>query len=154
MTDPGWGRLQERTAMAEEVRADFNMLFFNHNFTSDSPDLVTKPFNIEGRLDDDDAYLLIQVRGVAATHSIIINDGVLEGGGLLAAPGSTQAWRVGMNHIPPNVLHSGQNTIGIRRFGNDTFEVRWVVVHTGESLCRRTRSIGQQTTALLRSHPR
>jgi hypothetical protein len=109
------------------------MIPFNHQFTANSPDVVTRDFPIEGSSPPiDDAYLLVQVSGVAAVHSVIINDSVLEAGGLLPAPGDSQAWRVGMNRIPASTLRLGSNTIAIRRFGNDAFEVGWAVVHWRE----------------------
>jgi hypothetical protein len=117
------------------ARADFNMIHFNHHFTTGSDEEVIKNFRVEvtgnQRLTDD-AYLLVQVQGVAATHSIKINSSVLESGALLPAPGSSSAWRVGMNHIPPGVLRRNDNEITIKRFGNDEFRVGWVVVHWRE----------------------
>lgn len=37
-----------------------------------------------------------------------------------------------MNRIPPGVLRLGSNTISIRRFRNDSFQVGWAVVHWRE----------------------
>lgn len=114
------------------ARADFNMIRFDQEFTAGSPS-ATKQFPIEGNaVPIDDAYLLIQVQGVASPHAIQINGTVLEAGGLVPAPGSSQAWRVGMNRIPPGILKLGANTITIVRHGNDDFRVGWVVVNWRE----------------------
>jgi hypothetical protein len=118
------------------ARADFNMIPFNHHFNAGSPDEVTKNFRVEvtaGQRLTDDAYLLVQVQGVSAVHSITLNTTkVLESGALLPAPGGSGAWRVAMNHIEPGVLVRDNNTIKIKRFGNDEFRVGWIVVHWRE----------------------
>lgn len=115
------------------ARADFNWVPIGHNFTVNTP-TVTRQFPIEGNQSPiDDAYLLVQVRGVAqSTHRILINNVELGGFDLPPAPGNSQAWLLWMDHIPPNVLQSGNNSITITRVGNDNFEVNAVVVHWRE----------------------
>jgi hypothetical protein len=116
------------------ARADFNMVPFNHTFTENAP-IKTMPFFIEGnQAPVDDAYLLIQVQGVAENHTIQINDKQIPGVALTRAPGGSQAWRLGMGHIEPGLLHTGQNTISIKRnpTKQDNFMVTWVVVNWRE----------------------
>ena len=115
------------------ARADFNMVPFNHLFTSNVP-LVTHTFPIEGnQAPIDDAYVLVQVQGVERIQAIIINGETIGGVGLAPAPGDSQAWRVGLNQIRPGLLRSGNNTIGIQRApGSDNFRVTWAIVHWRE----------------------
>ena len=63
------------------ARADFNMIRFDQDLTASAPS-ATRQFPIEGSAAPvDDAYLLVQVQGVASTHAIQINGAVLEAGG-------------------------------------------------------------------------
>jgi len=115
------------------ARSDFNLIPIAHKFTVAAPS-VSKNFPIEGTQKPiDDAYLLVQVRGVSTyTHSIQINDVELGGVDIPPAPGNSQAWLLWMDHIPPNVLKSGTNEITITRQGNDDFEIKNVVVNWRE----------------------
>ena len=115
------------------ARSDFNWVGIGHKFTVSEP-TVTKRFPIEGTQKPiDDAYLLIQVRGVSSSaHSIKINNVELGGFDLPPAPGNSQAWQLWMDHIPPNALKSGTNEITITRKRNDDFEVNAVVVNWRE----------------------
>lgn len=113
------------------ARSDFNWVGIGHNFTVNAP-TVTKQFPVEGN-PIDDAYLLIQVRSASTnTHKISINNVELAGFDLPPAPSGSQAWLLWMDHIPPNVLKSGTNSITITRAGNDDFEVNAVVVNWRE----------------------
>ncbi|NET48593.1 MAG: hypothetical protein F6K09_07655 [Merismopedia sp. SIO2A8] len=115
------------------ARSDFNWIGIGHNFTVNSPS-VSRNFPIEGSQNPtDDAYLLVQVRGVGiSTHSIRINDTELGGFDLAPAPRSSQAWLLWMDHIPSGVLRAGTNEITITRQGNDDFEINGVVVNWRE----------------------
>lgn len=115
------------------ARSDFNWVGIGHKFTVNAPS-VNKSFPIEGSQKPiDDAYLLIQVRGVSqSTHSIKINNVELGGFDIPPAPGNSQAWLLWMEHIPPNILKSGTNEITITRKGNDDFEINAVVVNWRE----------------------
>ena len=116
------------------ARSDFNMIPISHQFTANSP-VITRQFPIEGnQAPVDDAYLLIQAQGVASNQTVRINDVTIQGTALTDAPGHSQAWRVGIGHIPPGILRSGTNTISIRRnpSTNDNFMVSWVVVNWRE----------------------
>ena len=115
------------------ARSDFNWVPIGHKFTNGAPTVI-KDFPIEGNQQPiDDAFLLIQVRGVSVgTHRIQINGTQLAGFDLPPAPGSSQAWLTWMDHIPPNLLKSGLNTIRIDRVGNDDFEINAVVVNWRE----------------------
>ena len=116
------------------ARSDFNMVHINHKFTSGAP-VKSANFPIEGnKAPVDDAYLILQVQGVASIHSIFINDEHIGGVALAAAPGNSQAWRMGMAHIRPGLLHSGTNSIRINRHPttDDDFRVNWVVVNWRE----------------------
>lgn len=116
------------------ARADFNMIPMHHHFTAAQP-VMTKQFPIEGnQAPIDDAYLVLQAQGVASIHAITINGENIGGVALAAAPGNSQAWRMGMTQIPPGLLHSGTNSIRIDRHPttNDNFRVNWVVVNWRE----------------------
>ncbi|MEO1070045.1 MAG: hypothetical protein AAFW95_13150 [Cyanobacteria bacterium J06638_6] len=116
------------------ARSDFNMVPINHIFTANAP-VMTREFPIEGsQTPRDDAYILLQVQGVAANHTVRINNQMLPGVALSYAPGNTQAWRLGFAHIAPGILRSGSNTIRIDRNPNagDDFHVAWVVVNWRE----------------------
>lgn len=116
------------------ARSDFNWVPINHNFTVSSP-TITRQFPIEGNQGPiDDAYLLIQVRGVRiGSHRISINNVALPSFDLPPAPVESQAWLLWMDRIPPNTLRSGTNRITITRSGNDDFEIGGVVVNWRES---------------------
>jgi hypothetical protein len=117
------------------ARSDFNMIHINHFFTEDAPEVI-KRFPIEGTSSPvDDAYMLLQIQGVGANHAIFINDEQILGVALSAAPGGTQAWRLGFNHIPPRILRSGINTIRIKRnsLAGDDFRVEWIVINWREN---------------------
>lgn len=117
------------------ARSDFNMIPINQKFTAAAP-YKKVGFPIEGnQAPVDDAYLILQAQGVASIHAIVINDETIGGVALAAAPGNSQAWRMGMAHIPPGLLHSGNNKIEIERHPttNDDFRVGWVVVNWREN---------------------
>ncbi|MGD1862414.1 MAG: hypothetical protein ACFB0E_20900 [Leptolyngbyaceae cyanobacterium] len=117
------------------ARSDFNMIPINHIFKENAP-VITRHFPIEGTSPPvDDAYILLQIQGVAANHTLFINDQHIAGVALSPAPGSTQAWRLSFSHIPPGILRSGDNTIRINRnpHAGDDFHVAWVVVNWREN---------------------
>lgn len=116
------------------ARSDFNMVDIGHLFTPNQP-VMTKHFPIEGnQAPVDDAYLLLQVQGIAANHTLRINNEIIPGVALTNAPGDSQVWRLGFTRIPPGVLKLGDNTIRIDRNPNagDNFRVAWVVVNWRE----------------------
>ena len=116
------------------ARSDYKLIPIEQNFTQSNP-TVTKNFDIEGRPLNNflDAYLLVQVRGVAdSRHRISINNSELPDFDLPPAPGNSQAFLLWMDHIPTGFLRSGNNTITITRGANDNFEVKNVVVHWRE----------------------
>jgi len=115
------------------ARSDFNWVSFQHDFTAISP-TVTREFPIEGNQDPvDDAYLLIQVRGVSEdNHKIRINSTDLPGLDLQPAPSNSQAWLLWMKHIRPGILKSGMNTITITRVANDNFRIGGVAINWRE----------------------
>ena len=115
------------------ARSDFNWVWFQHDFTATSP-TVTREFPIEGSQDPvDDAYLLIQVRGVSEdNHKIRINNTDLPGLDLQPAPSASQAWLLWMKHIGPGILKSGMNTITITRAANDDFRIGGVAINWRE----------------------
>jgi len=115
------------------ARADFNWVPIGHKFTVNAP-TVTKQFPIEGNQPPiDDAFLLVQVRGASkSTHIIKINNVNLGGFDIPPAPVGSQAWLLWLDHIPPNTLKPGNNSITITRSGNDDFEVNAVVVNWRE----------------------
>lgn len=114
------------------ARADFNWVPIGHTFTAASP-TVTRNFNVNGA-PVDDAFLLVQVKGVdSGAHSIKINDQELAGMDLPPAPGGSEAWFTWMDHIPPGTLKANQNNrITITRQSNDNFTVSAVVVNWRE----------------------
>lgn len=116
------------------ARSDFNMIDISHHFTKTFP-VVTKHFPIEGvQKPVDDAYLLLQVQGISTNHAVDINGKSIGGLALAAAPGESQAWRLGFTRIPPGVLRTGDNTIKITRNATQTddFRVSWAVVNWRE----------------------
>ena len=115
------------------ARSDFNRVWFQHDFTATSP-TVTKEFSIEGTQNPvDNAYLLIQVRGVSEeNHKIRINNTDLPGQDLPPAPSASQAWLLWMKHIGPGILKSGMNTITITRAATDDFRIGGVAINWRE----------------------
>lgn len=117
------------------ARSDYKLIPFGKTFSKNAP-TEKKNFNIEGNpinTNRDDAYLLVQVRGVSSgSHEISINDEPLPAFDLPPAPGNSQSWQLWMDHIPTGLLKPNQNSIRITHVGNDSFEVRNVVVHWRE----------------------
>lgn len=111
------------------ARADFNWIPFTHTFTENSP-TFTAHFPIEGTKDPiDDAYLLITAHGVTfQTHKILINDVELPGFDMPLVDG----WQTWMDHIQPNLLQKGMNSVTVVRVGNDDFSTKDMVVHWRE----------------------
>jgi hypothetical protein len=117
------------------ARSDFNWVAIRQAFTVDAP-TVQKEFPIEGTQQPiDDAYLLLQIRGVngpgQSDHKIFLN-GV--GLGAWDVPGmfGSNLWHVWVERVEPDLLKAGTNTIRIDRIGDDDFEVLDVLVHWRE----------------------
>ncbi len=116
------------------ARSDYKLIQVQQNFTQSNPTFTTN-FDIEGNPINNfvDAYLLVQVRGVAdSRHRISINNRSLPDFDLPPAPGNSQSWLLWMDHIPTDFLRSGNNSITITRGANDNFEVNNVVVNWRE----------------------
>lgn len=115
------------------ARSDFNLVPIRQKFTTSNPS-VTKQFRVEGTDKPiDDAYLLIQVRGVnSLAHNIKINGKSLAGADLPPAPNQSQAWLTWLEHVPPDFLKAGTNSIEIERKDHDDFEIRNIVVNWRE----------------------
>lgn len=115
------------------ARSDFNVVNIQHKFTVNSP-TVTRQFPIEGNQPPiDDGYLLFFARGVSlGTHRIRINNVDLPGLDIPPTSGNSQVWMLAMDHIPPNTLKTGTNSITFTRSGNDDFEIAGVVVNWRE----------------------
>ena len=114
------------------ARSDYKLIPIGQNFTQGNPSFTTN-FSVEGSPINDDAYLLVQVRGVAdSRHRILINNRSLPDFDLPPAPGDSQAWLLWMDSIPNGFLRSGNNSITITRGANDNFEVKNVTVHWRE----------------------
>jgi hypothetical protein len=118
------------------ARGDFNYIPVGHLFSATSP-VWEKNFPVELSSDEavvDDGYLLITVRSVdLESHRIKINGIDLIGLDIPKPPGDSDMWLTYMDHIQPNVLKPGTNTIQIIRVGNDNFHVRDMVVHWREA---------------------
>ncbi|MEM9091988.1 MAG: hypothetical protein AAGC93_25040, partial [Cyanobacteria bacterium P01_F01_bin.53] len=100
-----------------------------------NPDTIVE-FPIEGSGDSseivDDAYLLIQARGVSSnSHQIFVNNKLLPGIDLPERSG----WQTWMDRIPPGLLRFGTNSIRITRAipSSDEFYINGVVVNWRET---------------------
>ncbi len=118
------------------MRADFNVVTFNHTF--DQPnESETRNFPIEAsEIQDDQAYLLVQTQGVGpSAHGIVINGNDVSDSltpDLPPAPGKSQSWLLWMLEFPASFLNTGSNRIMIEKRGSDNFKIGNVVVHWRE----------------------
>jgi len=117
------------------ARSDFNCVQVARNFVNSNPDTIVE-FPIEGSGDSseivDDAYLLIQARGVSSnSHRIFVNNEPLPGIDLPERSG----WQTWMDRIPPELLRFGTNSIRITRAipSSDEFYINGVVVNWRET---------------------
>ena len=112
------------------ARADFNWMPVNHTFNVNNPS-ITIQFPIEGNRDPiDDAYLLITAHNVShQSHQILINNVHLPSWDI---PIHNPGWQTWMDHIQPDLLKTGTNTLTIIRAANDDFTVKDAVVHWRE----------------------
>ena len=118
------------------AQGDFNYIPVNRLFSENDPEWE-RDFPVELSSDQkvvDDGYLLITVRSVdLESHRIQINGVDLPNLDIPKPPGNSDMWLTYMDHIQPNILHSGDNNIQITRVGNDNFHVKDIVIHWREA---------------------